>query len=59
MGEVEGKFKREGIYVYVQLIHAVIWQKSTQYCKAIFFQLKNFKKRLFTHRLLMNFEKRF
>ena len=30
---------REGIYVYLQLIH-IEWQKPTQHCKAIIFQLK-------------------
>ena len=34
-----GKFKREGTYGYLCLIHAAIWQKPTQYCKAII-QLK-------------------
>ena len=38
-------FKREGTYVYLWLIHVDVWQKPTQYCKAIIFQLKmNFKK---------------
>ena len=31
----EGWRAREEIYVYLQLIHADIWQKPTQYCKAI------------------------
>ena len=40
-----GRFKREGIYVYVELIHVDVWQK-TKFCKAIILQLKNkFKKR--------------
>ena len=40
------RFKREGTYVYLWLIYVVVWQKSTQYCKAIILQLKiNFKKR--------------
>ena len=26
---VEGRFKREGTYAYIQLIHAVIQQKPT------------------------------
>ena len=26
-----GKFKREGTYVYLGLIHAVVWQKPTQH----------------------------
>ena len=33
-GEWEGrKFKREGMYVYILLIHFVVHQKLTQYCK--------------------------
>ena len=32
--------KREGIYVYLWLIHVDVWQKLTQYCKAIILQLK-------------------
>ena len=36
---VGGRFKREGIYVYLQFIHADAWQKPTQYCKAIILQL--------------------
>ena len=39
-GEVGGKFKREGTYEYLRLIHVDVWQKSTQYCKAIVLQLK-------------------
>ena len=37
MGE---RFKREGICVYLWLIHVDVWQK-TQFCKAIIFQLNN------------------
>ena len=37
---VRGKFKREGTYVYLWLIHADVWQKPTQYCKAIILQLQ-------------------
>ena len=33
------RFRREGIYVYLWLID-VVWQKPTQYCKAIIFQFK-------------------
>ena len=35
--EVEGerRLKREGIYVYLKLIHVVVQQKLTQHCKAI------------------------
>ena len=32
-------------YVYLWLIHVDVWQKPTQYCKAIVLQLKiNYKK---------------
>ena len=37
MGE---RFKREGTYVYLWLIHVDVWQKLSQYCKVIIFQLK-------------------
>ena len=30
-----GKFKKEGTYVYLWLIHVDAGQKPTQYCKAI------------------------
>ena len=39
--EVGGKFKREGTYVHLWLIHVDVEQKSTQHCKAIILQLKN------------------
>ena len=35
-----GRFKREGTYVYLWLIHVDVWQKSNQYCKATILQLK-------------------
>ena len=38
--EVRGRFKREGTYVYLWLIHVDIWQKPTRYCKATTLQLK-------------------
>ena len=38
--EVEGRFKKEGTYVYLWLIHVDVWQRLTQYCKAITLQLK-------------------
>ena len=38
-GGVGGMFKRQGIYVYLWLIH-IVWQKPTQRCKAIILQLK-------------------
>ena len=31
---------REGTYVYLWLIYVDLWQKPTQYCKAIILQLK-------------------
>ena len=37
---VGGRFKTEGIYVCLWLIHIVVWQKPTQHCKAIILQLK-------------------
>ena len=43
--EVGGRFKREEACVYLGLTHADVWQRPTQYCKAIILQLKNkFKK---------------
>ena len=41
--QVGGKFKKEGTYVYLWLIHADGWQKPTQHCKAVILQL-NLKK---------------
>ena len=38
--EVGGRFRREGTYVFLQLIHVNVWQKPTQHCKAIILQLK-------------------
>jgi hypothetical protein len=38
--EVGGRFKRERTYVYLWLIHVNVWQKPTQYYKAIILQLK-------------------
>ena len=34
--EVGGRFKREGTYVYLRLIHVDVWRKATQYYKASF-----------------------
>jgi len=31
--DMGGRFKKEGIYVYLWLIHVVVWQKPTQNCK--------------------------
>ena len=42
----EGDSRREGIYVYLQMIHAVVQQKPPQHYNAIILQLKintNFK----------------
>ena len=36
-----GSFKREVTYVYLWLIHVDVWQKPTQFYKAIILQLKN------------------
>ena len=38
--EMGGKFKREGAYVYLWLIHVDVSQKTTKFCKAIILQLK-------------------
>ena len=35
-----GWVKREGTYVYLWLIHVVVWQKTAQYYKTIILQLK-------------------
>ena len=35
-----GKVQEGGTYVFLKLIHVNVWQKPTQYCKAIIFQLK-------------------
>ena len=41
-----GSLRREGTYVYLCRIHAAVWQKPIQYCKAIILQLKlNLKKK--------------
>ena len=38
--EVGRRFKREGTYRFLWLIHVDIWQKSTQYCQEIILQLR-------------------
>ena len=38
--EAGGRFKREGTYVYLWLIHVDVWQKTANYCKATTLQLK-------------------
>ena len=35
-----GRRLKEGMYVYLQLIHTVVQQKLAQHCKAIILQLK-------------------
>ena len=46
---VRGRFRKKGTYVYLWLIHVAVWQKPTQHCSAIIFQLKIDKfKRQFT-----------
>ena len=40
-GKWEGGFKREGIYVYLWLIHVEVLQKTTEFYKAIILQLNN------------------
>ena len=35
-----GMFRREGTYVYLWIIHVVVWQKPTQHYKAIILQSK-------------------
>ena len=36
--EMGGGYKREGIYVYLWLICVDVWQRPTQYCRAIVLQ---------------------
>ena len=38
--QVGGRFWREGTYVYLWLIQVGVWQKPTQYYKAIILQIK-------------------
>ena len=37
-GWMGGRAKREGLYVYIELIHFIVQQKLTQHCKAIILQ---------------------
>ena len=39
-GGMGGRVEREGIYVYILLIHVIVQQKLIQHCKAIILQLK-------------------
>ena len=34
------RFRREGIYIYLWLIHVEVRQKTTKFCKAMILQLK-------------------
>ena len=38
--EMEGRFRSGGTYVYLWLIHVEVWQKTTEFCKAIILPLK-------------------
>ena len=38
--KVGRRFKREVAYVYLWLIHVDVWQKPSQYYKAVILQLK-------------------
>ena len=38
--EVGGGFRVGGTHAYLWQIHADVWQKPSQYCKVIIFQLK-------------------
>jgi len=42
---VGGRFRREETHVYLQLTNADVWQKPTQYCKAIILQLRKGKEK--------------
>ena len=43
--EVEERLKKKGTYIHLWPIHVDIWQKPTQYYKAIILQLKKKKKK--------------
>ena len=42
-GDSRWRFKREGTYVHLWLIHVDVWEKPTQYCKAVILLLKKDK----------------
>ena len=44
--EVGRRFRREGTCIHLWPIHVHIWQKPTQYCKAIILRLKIKKKNI-------------
>ena len=43
--EMGGRFKTEGTYVYLWLIHVEVWHKTTKFCKANILQLNEKKKK--------------
>ena len=48
MGSMGGRLEKEGIYIYLWLIHVVVQQKLTQHYKAIILQFKkNTKTKVF------------
>ena len=47
-----GRHRREGIYVYLYLIHIVVQQKLTQLCKAVILQLKSKVKKMKTPKVI-------
>jgi len=50
-----GKFQREVTYVYLWLMCVDIWQKPTQYCKAIILQLNKSKEEKCYHEFSKTF----
>ena len=44
--ELGGRFKRQGTYTYLWLIHVDVWQKPTQYCTGIILRLKMNKSKI-------------
>ena len=50
-----GRFKKERIYVYIQLIHAVV-QKLTEHCKTVNLQLKNYLREKKNHCSVMTYK---
>ena len=55
--EMGGRFKREGTYVYLWLIHVDIWQKPTELCKTIILQLKKNYNEMLPHTHKNDYEK--
>ena len=43
--ELEGRFGREGIWVYLWLILVDVWQKTTKFCKAVIQKVAQKKKK--------------